>query len=180
MPGIARTLVRNVEWHGCRYDPAAPITILLDTPHGFAPHILGTLGTSRRSLIIGTWSYCPEYWEDLWDLHPNVLIAGNGLDLDMTAAVQRVAQGERYRMTPDGTTLLTPAERRMLRLLAYGQSNQQVAEQMIMKHQTVKNVMATIYKKLGIKNRTEAALYYWGIWQIFELELPSALERFRG
>jgi DNA-binding CsgD family transcriptional regulator len=109
-----------------------------------------------------------------------VLIVGDGFGVDMAAALVMAAKGARYRVTPDMPVILTPAEQRMLRLLAYGQSNQQIAEQIPMQPQTVKNTLTMIYKKLGVRSRTQAVLYYWSIWQMVARRSPSTTARYPG
>jgi hypothetical protein len=37
-----------------------------------------------------------------------------------------------------------------------------------LQYQSVLNVLSSVYKKLGCENRNEAALYYWGIWYVFD------------
>lgn len=54
---------------------------------------------------------------------------------------------------------LTPRECEVLRLLALGLSNAEIAEQMFITKRTVQNYVSTIYDKLGLDSRTEAVLY---------------------
>ncbi|HZR41688.1 MAG TPA: response regulator transcription factor, partial [Ktedonobacteraceae bacterium] len=51
---------------------------------------------------------------------------------------------------------LTPQERRVLRLLAEGASNQQIATQLVIQLVTVKKHMTNLLGKLGAANRTQA------------------------
>ena len=52
-----------------------------------------------------------------------------------------------------------------LRLLAEGRSNEQIAEQLHLQVQSVKNTLRSVYGKLGVRNRGDALLYYWDIWR---------------
>jgi DNA-binding CsgD family transcriptional regulator len=178
VPVIAKTLTGILERQGFRSDPAASLVIVLDSPCGFLPFTLARLEAPPSSLIAVTWSFCPEYWEDLWDLRPDVLVVADGFEIDMAHVMGLAAKGARYRITPDTPSLLTPAERRLLRLIAYGQSNSQIAEQISMQQQTVKNTLTTTYKKLGLRNRTEAVLYYWGVWHVFARRTHATQARY--
>ena len=57
---------------------------------------------------------------------------------------------------PDG---LTSREVEVLRLLAAGSSNQQIADQLVIALNTVRTHVANILGKTGSSNRTEAAVY---------------------
>jgi DNA-binding NarL/FixJ family response regulator len=48
-------------------------------------------------------------------------------------------------------------ERQLLTLLAQGYSNKEIAERLHFAEQTVKNYLSTIYEKLNVKNRAQAA-----------------------
>jgi DNA-binding NarL/FixJ family response regulator len=53
---------------------------------------------------------------------------------------------------------LTPAEVRVLRLIADGNANKQIAEQLSISEETVKGQVRNILSKLGAKDRTHAAM----------------------
>ena len=55
---------------------------------------------------------------------------------------------------------LTPQEREVLALVAEGMTNRQVGEQLHLAEKTVKNVMTSILRKLGMSRRTEAAVFW--------------------
>lgn len=54
---------------------------------------------------------------------------------------------------------LTPREKDILKLLAEGLDNKDIAERLTLTKRTVQNHISTIYGKLGLKTRTEAMLY---------------------
>lgn len=56
--------------------------------------------------------------------------------------------------------LLTGRERQVLAILATGASNGQIAKQLFISDQTVKTHVNKIFRKLGLTNRWEAALYF--------------------
>ena len=53
---------------------------------------------------------------------------------------------------------LTPAEVRVLRLIAQGNANKEIAEQLSVSEETVKGQVRNILSKLGAKDRTHAAM----------------------
>ncbi|HEU0075169.1 MAG TPA: alpha/beta fold hydrolase [Dehalococcoidia bacterium] len=74
----------------------------------------------------------------------------NSVQADETAAPAEVA------MLPVG---LSPREREVLRLIAQGLSNQQLADELVISVRTVERHINHIYEKLGIHNRAQAAAY---------------------
>ena len=68
-----------------------------------------------------------------------------------------LSQGERSR-TP-GADDLTPRELEVLRLLAGGRSNRQLAAELFVSEKTVKTHVSSILAKLRLSDRTQAALW---------------------
>ena len=62
---------------------------------------------------------------------------------------------ERYREQLAG---LTPREEEILKLLATGESNREIGQRLFISEQTVKNHVASIFRKLQVNDRTKAAL----------------------
>lgn len=57
-------------------------------------------------------------------------------------------------------SLLTEREKETLKLLSEGKSNKEIADMMCVSMETIKSHLQTIYKKLGVKSRTEAAILF--------------------
>ena len=55
--------------------------------------------------------------------------------------------------------MLTPRDRLMIRILASGATNREIAARLGLTEQTVKNRLSVIYGKLGLRNRLELAVY---------------------
>lgn len=60
---------------------------------------------------------------------------------------------------PESTEELTERENDVLRLLAQGQSNKQIARSLSIAEKTVKTHVSNILSKLGVQSRTQATLY---------------------
>lgn len=54
---------------------------------------------------------------------------------------------------------LSPREMEILRFVTQGKSNKEIAQLLGISHQTVKNHMTSILKKLDVRDRTQAAVY---------------------
>ncbi len=61
--------------------------------------------------------------------------------------------------TPESPEALTERETEVLRLLAQGQSNKQIARSLHIAEKTVKTHVSNILSKLGVQSRTQATLY---------------------
>ena len=57
------------------------------------------------------------------------------------------------------TLRLTKRERDVLTCLVKGNSNKEMADSMFISEKTVKNHLTSIFRKLGVKDRTQAAVY---------------------
>jgi two-component system, NarL family, response regulator DevR len=54
---------------------------------------------------------------------------------------------------------LTGQERRILELIGEGLTNRQIGERMFLAEKTVKNYVSSLFAKLGMERRTQAAAY---------------------
>ncbi len=61
--------------------------------------------------------------------------------------------------TPESPEALTERETEVLRLLAQGHSNKQIARRLHNTEQTIKSHVSRILSKLGVQSRTQATLY---------------------
>lgn len=95
---------------------------------------------------------------------------------ELLAAIRSVAEGEavldpaiagrvfaelrqpkQQREAPD--TRLAERDLAILRLIAQGLSNQEIADRLFLAEKTVRNRLSLIFKQLHLENRTQAALY---------------------
>ncbi len=67
--------------------------------------------------------------------------------------------------TPDASAAsaaaaLSPQERRVLALVAEGKTNKEIAERLNLSDNTVKNYLGSVFEKLQVKRRSQAAAIY--------------------
>ncbi|PPS40390.1 response regulator transcription factor [Chroococcidiopsis sp. TS-821] len=62
-------------------------------------------------------------------------------------------------ITPTGWSELTPREREVLRLIAAGESNREIAQTLHISEGTVKNHVTSILNRLSLRDRTQAAIF---------------------
>jgi RNA polymerase sigma factor (sigma-70 family) len=105
------------------------------------------------------------------------LLKGVGLD-ELTEAVRKAAKGEATLHPSVAARLvhelrgasqemalllrtLSEREREVLRLIAEGFTNAQIAEQLVISERTVKSHVNNILSKLQVADRTQAAIFAW-------------------
>ena len=74
-------------------------------------------------------------------------------------APQAAARLVREVRAPDSPEQLSPRELEVLRLIARGRSNREIAQELVISEKTVKTHASSILSKLGLASRTQAALY---------------------
>lgn len=94
------------------------------------------------------------------DLVDSIRRAGAGQSLLDPAVTKRVLERLRDRPEEDPRmSSLTNQERRILDLIAEGQTNRQIAASLFLAEKTVKNYVSNLLAKLGMERRTQAATY---------------------
>jgi DNA-binding NarL/FixJ family response regulator len=79
--------------------------------------------------------------------------------IDPHAASQLMARLQAAADRPGPLAGLSPRERDTLELIGDGLTNRQIAERLDIAEKTVKNYASTLYAKLGMTQRTQAAAY---------------------
>lgn len=89
-------------------------------------------------------------------------VAAGGIVLDPNIGAHLFDQYRRLAAqaghAPAEGRLFSGRELTVLEQLASGLSNRQIANKLFLSEQTVKNLLTSIYQKLGVQNRTEAVL----------------------
>jgi len=87
-----------------------------------------------------------------------VLAGESVLEPDLTSQLLRRLASEPRRDAPPLLQPLTPREREVLRLVARGYTNQEIATELTLSLSTVKTHLEHIIAKLGVSDRTQAAV----------------------
>lgn len=110
------------------------------------------------ALLAGAAGYVPKDapLEDVMTAIREVAAGRSLLDPALTAQVlDRIRQQDRKM----GTEALTDSERRVLDLISTGMTNREISAELHLAEQTVKNYVSSLLSKLGMKRRTQAAIY---------------------
>jgi DNA-binding NarL/FixJ family response regulator len=78
---------------------------------------------------------------------------------EVANAVRMVGRGMTVfaRQSEGPATPLSPREREVLELIGAGATNREIAERLFLSPHTIKDHTTALYRKLGVRNRAEAA-----------------------
>ena len=93
---------------------------------------------------------------DAEELHRAIRGAAEGR---VQLAPEAAARLMREVRAPENPEALTERETEVLKLLARGKSNRQIASELFVEEKTVKAHVSSILRKLGVQSRTQAALH---------------------
>jgi len=87
--------------------------------------------------------------------------AGSAIDPSLAPVLLREYHRMLTRAAPDGPKegALSRRDIALLRLLAAGFSNRQIAAELALAESTVKNNLSTLFHKIGVRDRTQAVLF---------------------
>jgi DNA-binding NarL/FixJ family response regulator len=86
-------------------------------------------------------------------------VAAGRLLLNPRAASKLMTRVRDKAAGPDPLAGLTEQERSVLELIGEGLTNRQIGERLFLAEKTVKNYVSTLFRKLGLEQRTAAAAY---------------------
>jgi DNA-binding CsgD family transcriptional regulator len=161
---LGESIADSLELRGLAGVLEHPLDVIFDADWGFA--LNAPIDPKRISIII-TDNPCPEYWEDLWERGPTVLIAGRNFSVShlinlAQKADKAFAKGGRMKETPYYQSSLSKAERKVFWWAVQSEvlSNEEIAKRTFLSVQTVSNHLRSIYSKLRVVGRTQLVLYY--------------------
>jgi len=122
------------------------LRLLVFTAYDVDEYVFGAMQAGARGYLLKG-SPAPELVRAIRHVHDG------GTYLSPTIGAKLATQSTRSRRD---TSLLTPRELAVLRLVAAGQSNRQIADSLGISERTVKFHVTAIFNKLGADNRAQA------------------------
>ena len=118
-----------------------------------------------RHVVLYTWDAPAAFLDDASRIGVSGVVLKSRSAGDLVDAIERVAGGERIGLdlVSRGREQLLPPElsmreREVLALVALGMSNREIAAELYLSVDTVKTYVRRLFSKLGVSNRTQAAL----------------------
>ncbi len=106
------------------------------------------------------------YVNEALKLHPNGYVLKDADSNVLTDAIRTVYRGGQYTYSKVCEDVesgqlgeLSSRELEVLDLLSKGFTNKEISQRLLISEKTVKNHLYSIFKKLGVQGRTQAALY---------------------
>jgi two-component system, NarL family, response regulator DevR len=79
---------------------------------------------------------------------------------DLTARVLSIVRSSAKQESSKLFTSLSPQEKRVLELVVLGKTNKEIAERLELSDNTVKNYLGSVFEKLNVSRRSQAAALY--------------------
>lgn len=115
-----------------------------------------------RHLVLYTWDAPQAFLDDVDHVGVDAVIPKRLCGEELVRTMEQVAAGQRVDVDLRGDRacmpLLSEREREVLALIARGKSNPEIAGELYLSVDTVKTHARTMFRKLGVTNRTQAAL----------------------
>jgi two-component system, NarL family, response regulator LiaR len=111
-----------------------------------------------QAIRAGALSYLPKT-ADVDQVVASVRAAARGESVLLPAATARLLRELRRGSAADPLGRLTPRERDVLTEVARGRSNREIARALSVSEETVKSHVSSILAKLGLADRTQAAIF---------------------
>jgi two-component system, NarL family, response regulator LiaR len=119
-----------------------------------------------KHVVLYTFDAAEEFLSIARDIGVSGVVLKSATGDVLATAIERVMAGERVglddvvRATRSRTSKdLSPREQEVLALLALGRTNAEIGEQLFLSVDTVKTYVRRVFAKLGVNNRTQAAMH---------------------
>jgi DNA-binding NarL/FixJ family response regulator len=119
-----------------------------------------------KHVVLYTFDAADEFLAIARDIGVSGVVLKSATGEVLATAIERVVAGERVglddvvRATRSRTSKdLSPREQEVLALLALGRTNAEIGEQLFLSVDTVKTYVRRVFAKLGVNNRTQAAMH---------------------
>ena len=119
-----------------------------------------------KHVVLYTFDAAEEFLTIARDIGVSGVVLKSATGDVLATAIERVVAGERVglddvvRATRSRTSKdLSPREQEVLALLALGRTNAEIGEQLFLSVDTVKTYVRRVFAKLGVNNRTQAAMH---------------------
>lgn len=138
-------------------EPGSPVKVLVLTTFDLDEYVYDALRAGASGFLLKDASAAEL-------AHAVRVVAGGDALLAPTITKRLIAEFSRMTKAPRGPLKdrvagLTERETEVLSLIAHGLSNAEIAERLVVAEQTVKTHVSRILVKLGLRDRTQAAVF---------------------
>lgn len=147
--------------------PSKPADIALFDTFAGRRHSLARIDAMAKDVDIGkvvlyTWDAPAAFLHDIERHNIDAIVTKAHTGEALVQALERIYGGERIGLDdfvePDAASALSEREKEVLSLLAIGLTNREIATELYLSVDTVKTYLRGLFRKLGVSNRTQAAV----------------------
>ena len=151
-------------------EPTQPADIALFDTFGGRRHALARASSMLREgkvqhVVLYTWDASADFLTSAENVGISGVVLKSSTADRLVQSLERIMHGEHLGLNhvtrsprSEQNDDLSTREREVLALLALGYTNRQIATELYLSVDTVKSHMRRLYTKLGVSNRTQAAL----------------------
>jgi DNA-binding NarL/FixJ family response regulator len=114
--------------------------------------------TSIGKVVLYTWDAPAAFLDDVSTAGIDAVISKTETSEDLVRAIELVHAGEKFGLCEARSGSLSAREREVLALIAQGATNSEIGRELYVSVDTVKTHVRNVFRKVGVSNRTQAAL----------------------